>query len=88
MTAYRSLQQAFSQGWIEECHDYLWDISILEFIIKLYTKQGQYEKRSFAVKVINQAELNSCNLPEVLSQAAQFRKSKFFRLLANQLLLL
>ncbi|XP_062500902.1 integrator complex subunit 8-like [Corticium candelabrum] len=85
-TAFKSLQQAFSQGSLEDYHDCVWDVSILEFMIKMHTKHGQQEKRALAVQALSQAQLNSCNLPEVLCQAANIRKGKFFRMLADRLL--
>lgn len=60
----------------------IWDMTILEFSMSLHTRRGEVARRRHVLSCIMQLELNTNN--EQL-EAANVRKSIFFRSLALQL---
>jgi len=62
----------------------IWDMAILEFAMSLHTKRGEAARRREALQCIWQLELNTNNEEEIIKEAANVRKSMFFRSLALQ----
>jgi len=62
----------------------IWDMTILEFAMSLHTRRGEVARRRHALSCIMQLELNTNNEQEIKREAANIRKSIFFRSLASQ----
>ncbi|XP_077362822.1 integrator complex subunit 8 [Festucalex cinctus] len=83
MTAFKALQEQNSHDAMDSFYDYIWDVTILEYLTHIHHKRGETEKRQIAIKAIGQAELNTSNPEEVLQLAAQKRKKKFLQAMAK-----
>ncbi|KAI4882608.1 hypothetical protein NFI96_032804 [Prochilodus magdalenae] len=83
MTAFKALQEQTSHDSMDSFYDYIWDVTILEYLTYIHHKRGEIEKRQVAIKAIGQTELNSSNPEEVLQLAAQKRKKKFLQAMAK-----
>ncbi|XP_077447317.1 integrator complex subunit 8 isoform X1 [Stigmatopora argus] len=83
MTAFKALQEQNSHDAMDSLYDYIWDVTILEYLTHIHHKRGEIEKRQIAIKAIGQAELNTSNPPEVLQLAAQKRKKRFLQAMAK-----
>uniref|UniRef100_A0A8C6XAT4 Integrator complex subunit 8 n=1 Tax=Naja naja TaxID=35670 RepID=A0A8C6XAT4_NAJNA len=82
-TAFKALQEQNSHDAMDSYYDYIWDITILEYLTYLHHKRGETDKKQIAIKAIGQTELNSSNPEEVLQLAAQRRKKKFLQAMAK-----
>ncbi|XP_062935457.1 integrator complex subunit 8 isoform X3 [Cynocephalus volans] len=82
-TAFKSLQEQNSHDAMDSYYDYIWDVTILEYLTYLHHKRGETDKRQIAIKAIGQTELNASNPEEVLQLAAQRRKKKFLQAMAK-----
>ncbi|XP_066235240.1 integrator complex subunit 8 isoform X3 [Saccopteryx leptura] len=78
-TAFKSLQEQNSHDAMDSYYEYIWDVTILEYLTYLHHKRGETDKRQIAIKAIGQTELNASNPEEVLQLAAQRRKKKFLQ---------
>lgn len=83
MTAFKALQEQNSHDAMDSYYDYIWDVTILEYLTHIHHKRGEAEKRQIAVKAIGQSELNTSNPEEVLQLAAQKRKKRFLQAMAK-----
>ncbi|KAI7799319.1 putative integrator complex subunit 8, partial [Triplophysa rosa] len=83
MTAFKALQEQSSHDSMDSLYDYIWDVTILEYLTYIHYKRGESDKRQVAIKAIGQAELNSSNPEEVLQLAAQKRKKRFLQAMAK-----
>ncbi|XP_020790034.2 integrator complex subunit 8 [Boleophthalmus pectinirostris] len=83
MTAFKALQEQNSHDAMDSFYDYIWDVTILEYLTHIHHKRGEAEKRQIAVKAIGQSELNTSNPEEVLQLAAQKRKKRFLQAMAK-----
>ncbi|XP_078253292.1 integrator complex subunit 8 isoform X2 [Rhinoraja longicauda] len=83
MTAFKALQEQNSHDAMDSYYDYIWDITILEYLTHIHHKRGETDKRQIAIKAIGQSELNSSNPEEVLQLAAQKRQKKFLQAMAK-----
>ncbi|NXN23388.1 INT8 protein, partial [Nycticryphes semicollaris] len=82
-TAFKALQEQNSHDAMDSYYEYIWDVTILEYLTYLHHKRGETDKRQIAIKAIGQAELNASNPEEVLQLAAQRRKKKFLQAMAK-----
>ncbi|XP_037748197.1 integrator complex subunit 8 isoform X3 [Chelonia mydas] len=82
-TAFKALQEQNSHDAMDSYYDYIWDVTILEYLTYLHHKRGETDKRQIAIKAIGQTELNASNPEEVLQLAAQRRKKKFLQAMAK-----
>ena len=82
--AFKFLEDKTSDG-SDSLYGCIWDMAILEFAMSLHTRRGEAAKRKEALQCIWQLELNTNNDEEILKEAANVRKSLFFRSLAMQL---
>ncbi|KAL8181908.1 UNVERIFIED_CONTAM: Integrator complex subunit 8 [Gekko kuhli] len=82
-TAFKVLQEQNSHDAMDSYYDYIWDITILEYLTNLHHKRGETDKKQIAIKAIGQTELNASNPEEVLQLAAQRRKKKFLQTMAQ-----
>ncbi|XP_033849086.1 integrator complex subunit 8 [Acipenser ruthenus] len=83
MTAFKALQEQSSHDAMDSFYDYIWDVTILEYLTHIHHKRGEAEKRQIAIKAIGQTELNASNPEDVLQLAAQKRKKKFLQAMAK-----
>ncbi|KAM6958796.1 integrator complex subunit 8, partial [Aplochiton taeniatus] len=83
MTAFKALQEQNSHDAMDTFYEYIWDVTILEYLTHIHHKRGESEKRQIAIKAIGQTELNASNPEEVLQLAAQKRKNKFLQAMAK-----
>uniref|UniRef100_A0A4W6DU11 Integrator complex subunit 8 n=1 Tax=Lates calcarifer TaxID=8187 RepID=A0A4W6DU11_LATCA len=85
MTAFKALQEQNSHDAMDSFYDYIWDVTILEYLTQYiqYYLQFITEKRQIAIKAIGQTELNTSNPEEVLQLAAQKRKKRFLQAMAK-----
>ncbi|XP_034016597.1 integrator complex subunit 8 [Thalassophryne amazonica] len=83
MTAFKALQEQNSHDAMDSLYDYIWDITILEYLTYIHHKRGETEKRQIAIQAIGQTELNTSNPEEVLQLAAQKRKKRFLQAMAK-----
>uniref|UniRef100_A0A672GWB2 INTS8 TPR repeats domain-containing protein n=1 Tax=Salarias fasciatus TaxID=181472 RepID=A0A672GWB2_SALFA len=83
MTAFKALQEPNSHDAMDSFYDYIWDVTILEYLTHIHHKRGETEKRQIAIKAIGQTELNTSNPEEVLQLAAQKRKKRFLQAMAK-----
>ncbi|NXP08235.1 INT8 protein, partial [Thinocorus orbignyianus] len=82
-TAFKALQEQNSHDAMDSYYEYIWDVTILEYLTYLHHKRGETDKRQIAIKAIGQTELNASNPEEVLQFAAQRRKKKFLQAMAK-----
>ncbi|NXS15288.1 INT8 protein, partial [Mystacornis crossleyi] len=82
-TAFKALQEQNSHDAMDSYYEYMWDVTILEYLTYLHHKRGETDKRQIAIKAIGQTELNASNPEEVLQLAAQRRKKKFLQAMAK-----
>uniref|UniRef100_A0A8C5PJL9 Integrator complex subunit 8 n=1 Tax=Leptobrachium leishanense TaxID=445787 RepID=A0A8C5PJL9_9ANUR len=82
-TAFKALQEQNSHDAMDSYYEYIWDVTILEYLTCLHHKRGEMDKRQIAIKAIGQTELNASNPEEVLQLAAQRRKKKFLQAMAK-----
>ncbi|NWX21027.1 INT8 protein, partial [Aegotheles bennettii] len=82
-TAFKALQEQNSHDAMDSYYEYIWDVTILEYLAYLHHKRGETDKRQIAIKAIGQTELNASNPEEVLQLAAQRRKKKFLQAMAK-----
>lgn len=86
-TAFKSLGDVKSSTCSDSMDSYyncIWDTTILEYLIHLHSKKGEHHRKQQAIRVIGQLELNANNNKEIQREAANIRKSRFFRSLARQ----
>ncbi|XP_014662496.1 PREDICTED: integrator complex subunit 8-like [Priapulus caudatus] len=83
-TAFKALQEKNSYDAVDAYYAYIWDPTILEFLINLHVKRFEIDRKNQAIKALGQLELNANNDPVVLQMAAQKRKGDFLRALAMQ----
>ncbi|XP_039593760.1 integrator complex subunit 8 [Polypterus senegalus] len=83
MTAFKALQEQNSHDAMDSLYEYIWDVTILEYLTYIHHKRGETEKRQIAIKAIGQTELNASNPEDVLQLAAQKRKKKFLQAMAK-----
>ncbi|XP_052643333.1 integrator complex subunit 8 isoform X1 [Harpia harpyja] len=82
-TAFKALQEQNSHDAMDSYYEYIWDVTILEYLTYLHHKRGETDKQQIAIKAIGQTELNASNPEEVLQLAAQRRKKKFLQAMAK-----
>lgn len=84
--AFKSLSERSCFDSCDDLIECIWDVSLLEYLVNLHTRRGDLDRKSRAVSLIGQLELNSNNPPEILREAANVRKTRFFRILAKRYL--
>lgn len=68
-----------SSNTIESLYVHLWDMSIIEYIIYIHSKNKDALKQMAATQVAGQPELNFNNTAEALTRAVQVRRRQFLR---------
>ncbi|XP_070575185.1 integrator complex subunit 8-like [Ptychodera flava] len=85
-TAFKELQEKSCYDAMDALYEYIWDVTILEFLVYNHNKHGEVDKKKTAIQCIGRPELNSFNPEEILKQASQSRKNKFLQAMAKQYL--
>lgn len=85
MLAFRILsEQKTCNDAVDAYYHCFWDTSILEYLIHMHNKKGEFQRRKCAIQVIGMLELNSSNNEEIQREASNLRKSTFLRALCKQ----
>jgi integrator complex subunit 8 len=83
--AFRILgEQKYCNDAVDAYYHCIWDTNILEYLIHVHNKRGEYQRRKCATQVIGSLELNSNNNEEIQREASNSRKSTFLRALCKQ----
>lgn len=61
-----------------------WDTNILEYLIHIHNRRGEFQRRKCGIQVMGMLELNSNNNEEIQREASNLRKSIFLRALCKQ----
>jgi len=81
---FKYLEDKDSKDATDSLYACIWDMTILEFAMSLHTKRGEVARRRHVLSCIMILELNTNNEQEIKQEAANIRKSIFFRSLASQ----
>lgn len=84
--AFRCLQERTCNDAMDSLYPFIWDITLLEFIIQLHHKRGETQRKALAMKAIGMLELNVNNNDEILRESSAQRKAQFLRSLTKQYL--
>ena len=84
--AFKSLSERCCFDSCDDLIACIWDITLLEFLVNLNVRRGDSERKSRAMQLIGQLELNSNNSQDILKEAANIRKRKFFQILCKKYL--
>lgn len=85
LSAFRFLsEQKNCNDAVDAYYNYFWDTNILEFLIHIHQKKGEFHRRKKAVEIMGLLELNANNNDEILREASNHRKSTFLRALCKQ----
>lgn len=69
---------------VEAYYHCFWDTNILEYLVHLHHKRGEYQRKKKAVHTIGMLELNSNNNNEIHREAVNLRKRTFLQALCRQ----
>ena len=83
-TAFKAVRSQTCSDGMDILYEFIWDVTILEYITYAHDKRGEEEKKKIAMKIISQPELNTCNSPGVLQQTADQRKTGFLRVMLKK----
>jgi len=81
--AFGMAQEKVTNDSSDSLYGFIWDLTILEFLINLHTKRNETSKRQQAIKVMGLLELNSNNNEEIQHEAMSLRRAQFMRTLAK-----
>ncbi|GJQ85413.1 hypothetical protein Trydic_g23844 [Trypoxylus dichotomus] len=85
LSAFRFLsEQKSCNDAVDAYYNYFWDTNILEFLIHVHNKKGEFQRRKKAIEIMGLLELNANNNEEILREASNHRKSTFLRALCKQ----
>ena len=82
-TAFRSLEERNSNDAMDELYDFIWDVTLLEYIVSMHAKRGEFSRKRIALDIITQVEININNNEEILREARATRRSAFMRYLCS-----
>ncbi|XP_077983182.1 integrator complex subunit 8-like [Glandiceps talaboti] len=85
-TAFKELQEKSCYDSMDALYEYIWDVTILEFLVYNHNKHGEVDKKQKAIQCIGKPELNTFNPEEILTEAAQRRKNEFLQTMAKHYL--
>jgi integrator complex subunit 8 len=81
--AFKALGERNCNDSCDDLYETIWDITLLEFLINLHSRRGETERKTKAIQLIGQLELNSNNSDIVLKEAADVRRGKLLRIFAR-----
>ncbi|KAI1305789.1 Integrator complex subunit 8 [Halotydeus destructor] len=76
--AFKALSERTCYDSCEDLYECIWDTNMLEFLVSLHARRGELDRKTKTMHLIGQLELNANNSPEILREAANIRKAKFF----------
>ena len=84
--AFKQLNERYCNDCCDDLYECIWDITLMEYIIHIHTKRGEIERKCRLIQLIGQLELNENNSEEILIEAMQSRRAKFFRIMGKKYL--
>lgn len=84
--AFKQLNERICNDCCDDIYECIWNVTILEYIINLHARRGEVERRTRAIQLIGQLELNENNPGEILREAEHVRRGRFFRIMSNKYL--
>jgi len=81
--AFGMAQEKLTTDSADALYGFIWDLTILEFLVNLHTKRNEFGKRQQAIRVMGLLELNANNNDEIQREAMHLRQSQFMRTLAK-----
>ena len=82
-TAFRSLEERNSCDAMDELYDFIWDVTLLEYIASMHAKRGELSRKRRALDIISKVETNINNNEEILRAARATRRAAFLRYLCS-----
>ncbi|XP_054167113.1 integrator complex subunit 8-like [Oppia nitens] len=79
--AFKALSERVCNDSCDDLYECIWDTTLLEFLINLHSRRGENERKTKAIQLMGQLELNANNSDVVLQEAAHIRRSKLLRIL-------
>lgn len=77
-------EQKLCNDAVDAYYHCFFDTNILEYLIHLHHKKGEFQRRKKAIQIMGMLELNSNNNEEILRETNNLRKSMFLRSLIKQ----
>lgn len=81
--AFKALSERNCNDSCDDLYECIWDVTLLEYLVNLHYRRGEIERKTKAIQLIGQLEINSNNYNSVLNEAASVRRSKFMRIFAR-----
>lgn len=77
-------EQKLCNDAVDAYYHCFFDTNILEYLIHLHHKKGEFQRRKKAIQIMGLLELNSNNNEEIVRETNNLRKSMFLRSLTKQ----
>ncbi|KAB0803160.1 hypothetical protein PPYR_00130 [Photinus pyralis] len=77
------VEQKLSGDALDAYYHCIWNNSILEYLVHIHNKRGEFRQRKRATQVTGLLELNSNNNEEIRHEASNLRKNIFLRALCK-----
>lgn len=84
--AFKQLNERICNDCCDDIYECIWNVTLLEYIINLHARRGEVERRTRAIQLIGQLELNENNPEDILREAEHVRRGRFFRIMSNKYL--
>lgn len=84
--AFKALSERTCFDSCDDVYDYIWDITMLEYLVSLHSRRGEIERKTKTIQLIGHLELNSNNNEEILLEASNVRRGQLFRMLLRKYL--
>ena len=81
--AFKALSERNCNDSCDDLYECIWDTTLLEFLINLHHRRGEVERKTKAVQLMGQLEINSNNSEPVLKEAADLRRGRLLRIFAR-----
>lgn len=83
-TALKAIQERQSYDAQDSLYKFIWDTTILEYIIYTHDKRLESEKKKLSITCCGISELNSSNPQEILRDASKQRQMQFFQAMVKR----
>ena len=81
--AFKALTERNCNDSCDDLYECIWDTTLLEFLINLHHRRGEVERKTKAIQLMGQLELNANNSEPVLKEAADIRRGRLLRIFAR-----
>ena len=81
--AFKALSERNCNDSCDDLYECIWDTTLLEFLINLHHRRGEVERKTKAIQLMGNLELNSNNSEIVLKEAADSRRGRLLRVFAR-----